>query len=575
MDRVVLYTRVSTDEQARSGFSLPEQTRTLRQHAERSGWEIVEEVSDPGNSGADPFRPGIRRLAELAETGKVDVVLSWKRDRLFRSIVDRRNFEQDLAEYGVRAVSLNDTGSRVGDKIMDVLSEEEREQIKDRTRAGKLGKARRGLMPGGNQVHFGFRFAGGKAERYEVDEAKMALVERIFRMVGAEGCSLTSVKRAFESEGIPSPRGGKYWSTTTLRRIVENNVYLARPAEEVAELVAPEVVAGLGPELLYGVYWFGRVRMHRNYGRGSTKFTVEHNDREEWVAIPVPDCGVPPGWVIAARKRVANRVRHVAKPRRAWTLRGRVRCGCGYATLAWGNGKGHFYYVCGQHRRRGPCPEIRYHPAAETEGRVERFVLGLINDPETLREKVEEKASHERTALLAADKEARRAHERLAKLEIMEDGYSAQQAEGLITMARLREKLGGLAGERATLEKRLAELRDSGQRLRELERLPGLVEEYLRDLPYLIGREPVIREYETVPEPRTPSNPLGVFTVTPERVRFLSEKELAERRRTAETERAARLQSLYEMLDLRVTAHKDGVLEVTWGLDCHRTLGRG
>ncbi len=458
---------------------------------------------------------------------------------------------------------------------MDVLSEEEREQIKDRTRAGKLGKARRGLMPGGNQVHFGFRFAGGKAERYEVDEAKMALVEQIFRTVGAEGRSLTAVKTAFEKEGIPSPRGGKYWSATTIRRIVENDVYLAQPAEVVAELVSPEVAAGLDPAGLYGVYWFGRVRMHRNYGQRGKKFTVEHNAPEEWVAIPVPDCGVPPGWVLAARGRVAsNRARYVAKPRRAWTLRGRVRCGCGYATLAWGNGSGQFYYVCGQHRRRGPCPQIRYHRAAETEGRVERFVLGLIEDPGTLREKVEEKAAHERAVLLAADKEARRAHERLAKLEIMEDGYSAQQAEGLITMARLREKLGGLAEERANLERRLAELRDSGQRLRDLERLPDLVEEYLADLPEIIGHEPVVREYETVPTDRTPDNPLGVYTLTPERVRFLSEAELAQKRSAAEAERAARLQRLYEMLDLRVTAHKDGTLEVTWGLDCHKTLGR-
>lgn len=572
--RVALYTRVSTDEQAKHGYSLDEQSRALKQHAERTGWEVVEEVSDPGNSGADPFRPGIRRLAELAEAGEIDVVLSWKRDRLFRNIVDRRDFEQDLAENGVRAVSLNDTGSRVGDKILDVLSEEEREQIKDRTRAGKLGKARRGLMPGGNQVHFGFRFVGGKAERYEVDPAKMALVDRIFRMVGHEGRSLMAVKTAFEREGILSPRGTKYWSTTTLKRIVEHDVYLARPAEEVGELVCPEVAAGLDPSELYGVYWFGRVHMHRNYGRGSTKFTVEHNAREEWVAIPVPDCGVSPGWVLAARERVANRVRQVAKPRRAWTLRGRVRCGCGYATVAWANGSGQFYYVCGQHRRRGPCPNVRYHRAAETEGRIERFVLGLLEDPGTLREKVEEKATHERAALLAADKEARRAHERLEKLEIMEDGYSAQQAEGLITMARLREKLGGLAGERATLEKRLSELRDSGQRLRELKRLPDLVEEYLRDLPHLVDRKRTVREYEMIPEQRTPDNPLGVFTVTPERVRFLSEDELAEKRRDAETERAARLQELFEMLNLRVTAHKDGTLEVTWGLDCHKTLGR-
>src|SRR5215210_1143020 len=112
--RVALYVRVSTEEQAKSGFSLPEQRRTLSEHAERQGWDVAEVVEDPGDSGADPNRPGLLRILELAEGGKIDLVLSWKRDRLFRDIYHRRNFEQDLAEYGVRTVSLNDTGSRVG-----------------------------------------------------------------------------------------------------------------------------------------------------------------------------------------------------------------------------------------------------------------------------------------------------------------------------------------------------------------------------------------------------------------------------------------------------------------------------
>jgi site-specific DNA recombinase len=52
--RAVLYARVSTDEQARSGFSLAQQLEALRQHAAREGYEVLEEVSDPGQSGALP-----------------------------------------------------------------------------------------------------------------------------------------------------------------------------------------------------------------------------------------------------------------------------------------------------------------------------------------------------------------------------------------------------------------------------------------------------------------------------------------------------------------------------------------
>ena len=83
--RAVLYARVSTDEQARSGYSIDDQKRTLLDHAEREGWQVVEVIEDDGFSGATPTRPGIRRIYELAEAGEIDVVLATKRDRYFRS----------------------------------------------------------------------------------------------------------------------------------------------------------------------------------------------------------------------------------------------------------------------------------------------------------------------------------------------------------------------------------------------------------------------------------------------------------------------------------------------------------
>jgi site-specific DNA recombinase len=50
--QVILYTRVSTDEQARSGYSLAQQLEALRAYCEREGYKILEEVVDAGQSGA-------------------------------------------------------------------------------------------------------------------------------------------------------------------------------------------------------------------------------------------------------------------------------------------------------------------------------------------------------------------------------------------------------------------------------------------------------------------------------------------------------------------------------------------
>ena len=181
-----------------------------------------------------------------------------------------------------------------------------------------------------------------------------------------------------------------------------------------------------------------------------------------------------------------------------------------------------------------------------------------------VREQVEQQVRAERESKpwLRDAREATSVRERLAKLETLEDNYRDQQAEGLITMAKLREKLDGVRTEREDLEVRLAMLADGESRLRELEELPLLVEEYLKDLPYLVDRMPLIREYETVGAERTP-----------DKIRSLSEEEVASRRRAAEAARGARFRELYAMLGLRAAIHADGTLEITVGATGEATKG--
>jgi site-specific DNA recombinase len=142
----VLYARVSTEEQAKSGYSIPEQLRELRSYAAREGYRIVEEIVDDGHSGADPHRPGLRRVMKLAEAGAMKVVLAKKRNRLFRSRLYRLLWDQDLGELGVSLIALDDTGNRFGDAMQDEFAEWEREEIARRTQDGLLEKCRSGLV---------------------------------------------------------------------------------------------------------------------------------------------------------------------------------------------------------------------------------------------------------------------------------------------------------------------------------------------------------------------------------------------------------------------------------------------
>jgi predicted site-specific integrase-resolvase len=73
--RAILYARVSTDEQARSGYSLAQQIEALRQYAANEGYEILEEVEDPGQSGASLERPGMDRVRDLVAVALVHEVM--------------------------------------------------------------------------------------------------------------------------------------------------------------------------------------------------------------------------------------------------------------------------------------------------------------------------------------------------------------------------------------------------------------------------------------------------------------------------------------------------------------------
>ena len=254
--RCVNYVRVSTLEQTRSGYSLPEQDHALKRYAKDKNLIVVETVADEGDSGAKPNRVGLLRILELARAGEIDLVVSLWRDRLFRDIYARRGFEQDLAEFGVRTLALNDTGSLIGDGMLDLLAEQQRQDMAEKVRNGRKGKARTGKLPGGSRVSWGFRLTEDKSN-YEVEEKTMQYVLRVFQAVGAHGRSLTSVKDEFEREEVRTPGGSRWWACSTVRRIIQNDVYLSRPREEVATLVEPAVAAKLDKER-YGIYWYGQ-----------------------------------------------------------------------------------------------------------------------------------------------------------------------------------------------------------------------------------------------------------------------------------------------------------------------------
>ncbi|CAA9464590.1 MAG: hypothetical protein AVDCRST_MAG28-3899 [uncultured Rubrobacteraceae bacterium] len=492
--RAVLYARVSTDEQARSGYSLAQQLEALREYAVREGYEVLAEVVDPGQSGASLERPGMDRVRDLVATGGVSVVLAQDRDRFAREPAYHYLLKRELEEHGCKIRALSDRGDdspegQLTDGILDQLGKYERAKMAERSRRGKMRKAREGKVLAGPFPNFGFRYNEPR-DGYEVDEETMSVVRRIFRMVGTEGVSTHMVARILEAEGVRSPAGGRYWYKLVVKRLILDDVYKPHAFEEVEPFVSTEVAVRLDPDKRYGVWWFGRRRTSSTQvseanpdGNGRTyrkKTRVEARDKGDWIAVPVPDAGIPREWVDAARVVVANYRGFSKVANRFWELSGGItRCGeCGqvmethakmYRTRP--NKKEIHYYRCRLGlRRKELCSNNKCVRADKTHEAVWELVSGLLKEPKSLREGLEKMIETERHSLHGdPDREKKSWLEKLAEVERKRSGFLDLAADGLIDREELRIKLAALEETRETAKRELENLDGRRERLRDLE----------------------------------------------------------------------------------------------------------
>src|SRR5215218_9207224 len=492
--RAILYARVSTDEQARSGYSLAQQTEALREYATREDYEILEEVQDPGHSGASLERPGIDRVRDLVAAGSVSVVLAQDRDRFAREPAYHYLLKREFEVHGTKIRALNDRGDEspegeLTDGILDQLAKYERAKIVERSRRGKLRKAREGKVVAGHTPNYGFRYNAAR-DGYVVDEEKMQVVRQIFRMVGAEGVSTHTVARTLEREGVPNPGGGRYWYKRRIKTMIVDDVYRPRTFQEVAVLVAPEVTARLDPDKLYGIWWFNRRRTTttqvavsgaegREYKK---KSSVAYKERNEWIVVPVCGSGILLEWVDAARTTIAGYRSPSKLGGRFWELSGALmRCGvCKravepvdryYRTRSGKKGVICYYRCREANRRKETCPNNKSIRSDKAHPEVWDLVSGLLSEPERLRKGLDAMIEEQRGALRSdPELEAKAWLERLTALDRKRGGYLDLAAEGIMNRDELRAKLAELQEDRDTAEREIAAIEGRRERLEQMER---------------------------------------------------------------------------------------------------------
>ena len=217
-----LYIRVSTEDQAREGFSLPEQEKLLRAMCEYKGYEIYKLYKDAGISAKDMNRPAFEELLQDIREKKCNTIVVLKLDRLTRSVYDMefimKFLEENDAYLDCANEEINTTNSsgKMVARLLTTVSQNEIERTSERTKFGLAGAIKEGHIPGKNPL--GYKRADKKLV---IDPLTKNIVKRVYDLY-FEGKSYSNIATIFNEEKV---LGKINWRDTGILRIISNEIY--------------------------------------------------------------------------------------------------------------------------------------------------------------------------------------------------------------------------------------------------------------------------------------------------------------------------------------------------------------
>lgn len=225
-NKVAIYVRVSTTNQAEEGYSIEEQIDKLESYCKIKDWTVYKVYTDGGFSGSNTERPALERLIKDADRKKFDTVLVYKLDRLSRSQKDTLFLIEDVfIKNGIEFLSLQenfDTSTPFGKAMIGLLSvfaQLEREQIKERMQLGKLGRAKAGKSMMWAKTSYGYDYHK-ETGTMTINLVQSLAIKFIFESY-LSGRSITKLRDDL-NEKFPKE---KPWNYRAVRVILDNPVY--------------------------------------------------------------------------------------------------------------------------------------------------------------------------------------------------------------------------------------------------------------------------------------------------------------------------------------------------------------
>ena len=218
-----LYIRVSTEDQAREGFSLPEQEKRLMAMCEYKNYEVYDVYEERGISAkTGNYRPEFERLLQDVRDKKVNTIVVLKLDRLTRSVSDWEKILTFLEENDAYLDCANDeinttnANGKMISRILTSVSQQEIERTSERTKIGLAGAIKVGHIP--HQAPLGYKH---EDKKLVIDYATKDVAIRIFNMYH-DGLSYKKISNILNEEKVLDKTN---WRDSTILNILENPIY--------------------------------------------------------------------------------------------------------------------------------------------------------------------------------------------------------------------------------------------------------------------------------------------------------------------------------------------------------------
>lgn len=222
--KIAIYTRVSTEDQAQEGFSLPAQRERLSAYCEAHDWSVYKVYEDDGFSGRNTKRPGYKKM--LDERDNWDMILVLKMDRIHRNSRNFMEMMDNLRKWDKEFSSMQeslDTSTAMGRFVVDIIqriAQLESEQIGERVYMAMKQKAKTVGGPLGGNVPYGYDYSDGKLIIND-EESKIV---RLIYLEYLAGHSSREIAEILNSKNFLR-RNGKKWIRREISKILKNPVY--------------------------------------------------------------------------------------------------------------------------------------------------------------------------------------------------------------------------------------------------------------------------------------------------------------------------------------------------------------